>query len=145
VLLRSEVPTSENSSSVAADFFYRNTAPASSAAAEWSTETARAVGDFYRVSLVPNCYQIRFSYARLDASGRLEYVSTWPDTDVLPAGVIITIRVMTEKTAARIAQLRPNGLTADDLNPSSTSDVSRVLREGSIEITRFVPFLNSRT
>jgi hypothetical protein len=62
----------------------------------------------------------------------------------LPAGVSVTAKVMDEKTAARIASLRPNGLTAADVADGATSDVARILREGTVEVHRFIPFVNAR-
>jgi len=40
--------------------------------------------------------------------------------------------------------LRPAGLTAADLDPAATSDVARTLRAGTYELSRFIPFVNSR-
>jgi len=126
------------------DFFYANTFPADQTGPrEWLTEEGSAVQDGFRTSLIPNCYQLKFQYAS-NNNGVLSFSDQWTAGDRLPAGVSVTAKVMDEKTAARIASLRPNGLTAADVADGATSDVARILREGSVEVHRFIPFVNAR-
>jgi prepilin-type N-terminal cleavage/methylation domain-containing protein len=100
-------------------------------------------GDANRMALIDNCYQMQVLFATNDASGNLKFTPTWTSQESLPAGALITLKVMDRKTAARVAALRPSGLTAGDVQTNSTTDAGRVLREGTVEVSRFVPFLNS--
>jgi prepilin-type N-terminal cleavage/methylation domain-containing protein len=95
-----------------------------------------------RWPLVDNCYSMKLQFAENTASG-LAFRTNWTSTGTLPAGVLITLSVMDNKTAAKIRQLRPDGLVASDLAAGAVGDVPRILREGTVEVSRFVPFLNS--
>lgn len=95
-----------------------------------------------RWPLVDNCYNMRLQFASNSAAG-LQFTNNWPATNSLPAGVLVTLSVFDSKTAARLRQLRPGGLTAGDLATNATGDVPRILREGTVQVSRFVPFLNS--
>ena len=98
----------------------------------------------HRIALIPNCYQIGFAFASNSSNGVLSWSTTWASQTNMPAGVLITAKVMDEKTAARIAVLKSNGLTATDVTNGATTDVGRILREGTVEVHRFVPFVNAR-
>jgi prepilin-type N-terminal cleavage/methylation domain-containing protein len=120
------------------EIFYRGT-PNN----DWLTTTNDSLdGSGNRMILVDNCYQMRLRFASNSPTG-LAFVDQWPRRDSLPAGVVVSLKVMDRKTAARIAQLRPDGLTADDFNPGPNNFVERVLRAGTVEVSRFIPFLNS--
>jgi prepilin-type N-terminal cleavage/methylation domain-containing protein len=127
------------------DFFYANSLPNQTAAGEWLSEEARAfdANQGIRVPFIPNCYQIQFQYAS-NNNGVLTFTDTWTAGDRLPAGVLVTAKVMDEKTAARVALLRPNGLSTSDVDENAGSDVARILREGTVEVIRFIPFVNAR-
>jgi len=126
------------------NFFYANAFPADQTESnEWLTEGGGAVEDGSRTSLIPNCYQLKFSYAS-NNGGVLSFTTNWAAGDQLPAGVMVTAKVMDEKTAARIAVLRSNGLTPADVEDGASSDVARILREGTVEVHRFIPFVNAR-
>jgi len=127
------------------NFAYVDALPADqTSSGQWLTENTQTVSQTYeRGSLIPNCYQVSFLYAT-NNNGVLEFVPSWTAGSVLPAGVLVTAKVMDEKTAARVAQLQPNGLTAADVADDSATTVGRVLREGTSEVRRFIPFVNSR-
>jgi hypothetical protein len=74
----------------------------------------------------------------------LAWSTNWNSQTNTPAGVLVTAKVMDEKTAARIAALRPNGLESQDLDEASNENVPRLLREGTVEVHRFIPFINAR-
>jgi type II secretory pathway pseudopilin PulG len=141
-LMRHIVPVTTQA--VTANMFFANTLPPNpTASGGWINEETRAVQDKWRTSLIPNCFQIALLYAENTPAG-LRFQNNWPDQDRLPAGVLITAKVMDSKTAARIARIQPAGLTANDVAPNSTTLAGRLLREGSVEIHRFIPFYNSR-
>jgi prepilin-type N-terminal cleavage/methylation domain-containing protein len=122
-----------------AEIFYRQNANSN-----WVSKKPDSVNeDGNRMALIDNCYQMQILFATNDASGVLKFTPSWTSQQSLPAGALITLRVMDRKTAARIASLRPTGLTAGDVQTNSTTDAGRVLREGTVEVSRFVPFLNS--
>jgi len=119
------------------DIYYRN-----NVSEAWFGNNINNIGDTgNRSPLVDNCYKMQLKFAVNSAAG-LTYVDQWNAEDSLPAGVLITLSVMDSKTAARIRQLRPGGLTVEDVRPDAQGDVARVLREGTVEVSRFVPFLN---
>jgi prepilin-type N-terminal cleavage/methylation domain-containing protein len=141
-LLRHAVPGTNTTATGRGDFFYASSAPNN----EWMSESTLAVSDGFeprRLPLIQNCYQLKFRYAS-NNNGVLDFSEAWTAGNVLPAGVLVTAKVMDEKTAARIAVLRSNGLTAADVADGATSDVARVLREGTVEVHRFIPFVNAR-
>lgn len=145
-LLRHAVHATNSGATGRGNFFYANTLPPNqTAAGQWLSEATDAVssGSGTRTPLIPNCYQLKLSYA--SNNGRvLSFSDQWTAGDRLPAGVLITAKVMDEKTAARIASLQSNGLTAADVSADSATDIGRILREGTVEVHRFVPFVNSR-
>lgn len=146
-LLRHSVHATNAANTGRGDFFYANSLPPNQAAAgQWLSEGTDAVsnvGAGTRTPLIPNCYQLKFSYAS-NNNGVLSFSDQWTATDRLPAGVLITAKVMDEKTAARIAVLQSNGLIAVDVAAGSATTVGRILREGTVEVHRFVPFVNAR-
>jgi type II secretory pathway pseudopilin PulG len=140
VLMRHTIPGTHTRG----DFFYANTFPADQTApGQWLTEVGNVVPEGFRTSLIPNCYQLKFSYAS-NNGGVLAWSTNWSSQTSTPAGVLVTAKVMDEKTAARIAVLRSNGLTAADVAEGALGDVPRILREGTVEVSRFIPFVNAR-
>jgi len=132
-------PSSATTGEPIAEIYYRQTANSN-----WIRNTPDSVvEDGNRMALIDNCYQMQVLFATNDVDGVLKFTPTWTSQQSLPAGALITLKVMDRKTAARIASLRPAGLTAADVQTNSTTDAGRVLREGTVEVSRFVPFLNS--
>lgn len=121
------------------DFFYRG-APNTN----WISESAQGGGiqDGYRVALIPNCYQISLAFAS-NNNGVLSWSTTWASQTNMPAGVLVTAKVMDEKTAARLQAVQSNGLTAADVASNSSTLAGRILREGTVEVRRFIPFANA--
>jgi prepilin-type N-terminal cleavage/methylation domain-containing protein len=146
-LLRHAVHATNSGATGVGNFFYANALPPNQAAAgQWLSEAGDAVFNVLsgtRTPLIPNCYQLKLSYAS-NSGGVLSFSDQWTAADKLPAGVLITAKVMDEKTAARIASLQSNGLTAADVADGSATTVGRILREGTVEVHRFVPFVNAR-
>lgn len=145
-LLRHAVHATNSGVTGVGNFFYANALPPNPAAnGQWLSEGTEAVssGSGTRTPLIPNCYQLKLSYAA-NNNGVLSFSDQWTAGDRLPAGVLISAKVMDEKTAARIAALQSNGLTAADVAAGSATDVGRILREGTVEVHRFVPFVNAR-
>jgi type II secretory pathway pseudopilin PulG len=118
------------------DFYYRGPAPTTN----WLNNGTSTTN---RLSVIENCWGLNLLYASNTTNGTLAFTNRWNSQTSLPAGVLATVRVMDAKTAARIRMLRPGGLTADDVKADSTTDTARVLREGSVQISRFIRFFNS--
>ncbi len=133
-LLR-HVPPSTNGT----DFFFRD-----SVSTNWMTSRAQGGGiqDGHRVALIPNCYQVSFAFAS-NNNGVLSWSTNWASQTNMPAGVLVTAKVIDEKTAARLQAVQSNGLTVADLAPASTTTAGRILREGTVEVRRFIPFVNN--
>jgi prepilin-type N-terminal cleavage/methylation domain-containing protein len=132
-LLR-HAPPSTNS-----DFFYRGTPTTT-----WISQSAPGGGiqDGLRIALIPNCYQINLAFAS-NNNGVLSWTTNWASQTNMPAGVLVTAKVMDEKTAARLQAVQSNGLTAADVASNSTTVAGRILREGTVEVRRFIPFANA--
>jgi len=146
-LIRHGVSATNASATGRGNFFYANALPVDQTAPiEWLTEASDAVsnvGAGTRTPLIPNCYQLKFLYAS-NNNGVLSFSDQWTVGDRLPAGVLVTAKVMDDKTAARIAVLQSNGLTAADVAAGANTPVSRILREGTVEVHRFIPFVNAK-
>jgi type II secretory pathway pseudopilin PulG len=123
------------------DFFFRG-----AVTTNWMTQTADSGGiqSDLRTSLIPNCYQLVLSYFTTNSSGQLISTNAWTNPVRLPSGIMVTAKVMDSKTAARLQSMRTNVIAAADLASNSTTPVGRVLREGTVEVKRFVPLVNSR-
>jgi len=112
----------------------------------WETYTKRGGGmqDNERSSLINNCYQISFSFASNNNDGRIVWVDDWPSQTTMPDGVLVTAKVIDEKTAARLeVVLNKQPLNGVDLEPGSETVAGRILREGTVEVRRFIPFVNN--
>jgi prepilin-type N-terminal cleavage/methylation domain-containing protein len=109
----------------------------------WLTNFHENAGQFGRLALVDNCYQMDLQFAT-NSPGGLLFTNRWTNQNALPAGVLVTLKVMDKKTADRIAQLKgTNVFTVQELSDADNSVVARVRREGTVEVSRFIPFLSS--
>jgi prepilin-type N-terminal cleavage/methylation domain-containing protein len=87
--------------------------------------------------LIPNCYRLQLAFFTNNNAGVLTPVNgDWTATDALPAGVVATISVMDAKTAARVRQL--GGVNTND------ATIRAVLQQGTVEMSRFIPFTTSK-
>jgi prepilin-type N-terminal cleavage/methylation domain-containing protein len=140
-------PGSIGTSKAFQDFYYRGGATNS----RWFSDTTNAATTANRTPLVDNCVQLSFEYASNSASGSIAWTNVWPSTTNLPLGVLITMRVLDNKSANRIAALRgDNKLTAAQISfltngQPSTDPVIQILREGTTTLRRFVPLLQAKS
>jgi hypothetical protein len=143
-LMRHTVPSVGGN--ITGNFFFANSVPPNQTGSSgWLSEgtTTITAPTPLRTAIIPNCYQINFLYFTNNADGVLEDTDTWPFQDRMPNGILVTAKVMDEKTANRISRLQPSGLTANDLLPNSSTVVGRLVREGTVEVRRFIPFVNA--
>jgi len=120
------------------DFYYRGAITNNT---NWITDPTTTTNRF---SVIENCYQMQLAYASNTPSGLRFSTNVWTDRMSLPAGVLVTVKVMDAKTAARVAQVAgPGGLTPADVASNSTTPAGRIVRAGTVEVSRFIPFLNS--
>jgi hypothetical protein len=123
------------------DFYYRSP----TVDTDWTTNAASTVN---RVPIVDNCIRLTFAYASNNA-GAISWTTNWSSQTNLPLGVLVTMMVLDNKSANRLAQLKgDNLLTQTEIDnvtngTAVTTPVSRVLREGTTVVRRFVPLLNS--
>jgi len=123
------------------DFYYRSATPDTN----WINNASSAVN---RVPIVDNCIRLTFAYASNNA-GTVSWTDTWPSQTNLPLGVLVTMLVLDNKSANRLAQLKgDNPLTQAEIDKVTngsavTTPADRVLREGTTVVRRFVPLLNS--
>ena len=122
------------------DFYYRS-APNTA----WTTNRA-STGN--RTPIVDNCIRFTLQFAS-NNGGAISWTTNWSSQTNLPLGVLVTMLVLDSKTAARLAQV--NGttvLTAAQIDRATngnaaTDAVTRILREGTTVVQRFVPLVNS--
>lgn len=123
------------------DFYYRAAPPN----VGWTTNKASTAN---RTPLVDNCIRLTFSYAS-NSNGTIYWPTNWPSQTNLPLGVLVTMLVLDNKSANRLASLKGDtvltALEIDSITDGSavTTPVSRILREGTTVMRRFVPLLNS--
>lgn len=111
----------------------------------WINNTAFQT--FNRVPIVDNC--IHFNVEFIDANGQTN--ATWTNRTQLPKAGVVTMVVLNDRAAARLAQIRPNGLSASELQlatnvalTDTNNAVQNTLREGREILTRTFQFRNSR-
>jgi len=106
--------------------------------------------------IVDNCIRLKFEYYgdedlgdENDPAYLPEWTGTWSPTnptDRLPLGVLVTISVIDSKTAEKIAAIKGSAavLTLQEidngLSSSPSTDVERLIAQGSVTMSRFIPF-----
>jgi prepilin-type N-terminal cleavage/methylation domain-containing protein len=102
--------------------------------------------------IVDNCIRLKLEYYGNPTSptGTPDWSSTWSPQDRLPLGVLVTISALDSKTAEKIAilsNLSPlsaaditAGLNAASGNGTASNDIQRLISQGSVTMSRFIPF-----
>jgi prepilin-type N-terminal cleavage/methylation domain-containing protein len=115
------------------------------AATNWINNTRFET--FNRVPIVDNC--IHFDVKFVGPNGQTN--DTWNNRTELPPSGLITMVVLNDRAAARLAQIRPNGLSATEMSlatnlslPNTNDAVQNTLREGREILTRTFQFRNAR-
>ena len=133
------VKKADNISTTGGDFYFRGNATAT-----WQDSS----DGFY--PLVDNCIRLKLEYYGNPTSptGTPAWTSTWAPTDRLPLGVLVTLSVLDSKTAIKVNALKngsalstqeiTNGLSSSP--PATLSDVERLIAQGSVTMSRFIPF-----
>ena len=123
-------------------FYFRNSPPDTS----WYGNST----EFYPI--VDNCIRLKLEYYGNETSltGTPGWTSagSWAPTDRLPLGVLVTLSVLDSKTAIKINALKngtalsaleiTNGLSSSP--PSDLTPVERLISQGSVTMSRFIPF-----
>ena len=129
----------DNVTTTGGDFYFRGNATAT-----WQNSSDA----FY--PLVDNCIRLKLEYYGNPTSptGTPAWTSTWAPTDRLPLGVLVTLSVLDSKTAIKVNALKngsalstqeiTNGLSSSP--PATLSDVERLIAQGSVTMSRFIPF-----
>jgi hypothetical protein len=135
-------------------FYFRNS---SSNSSTWYNNSASS----QNYPIIDNCIRLKFSYYgnqtslsdQITANGTRSFTTngTWSanqTTAHLPLGVLVTISVLDSKTAEKIAAIKGvSALTSDEINngltnppPSNLSAAERLIAQGSVTMSRFIPF-----
>ena len=129
----------DNITSTGGNFYFRGNATDS-----WQNSST----EFY--PLVDNCIRLKLEYYGNPTSptDTPAWTSTWAPTDRLPLGVLVTLSVLDSKTAIKVNALKngsalstqeiTNGLSSSP--PATLSDVERLISQGSVTMSRFIPF-----
>jgi prepilin-type N-terminal cleavage/methylation domain-containing protein len=90
--------------------------------------------------IIENCIGLEFIYAY--QNGNSVAWTTLPNANptpnnysVLPLGVLVKVTVIDSRTAEKIAQL-----SSSDPAASSDADIQRLISQGSVTMSRFIPF-----
>jgi len=90
--------------------------------------------------IIENCIGLEFIYAYQNGTS-IEW-TTLPNTNPtpnnyssLPLGVLVKVTVIDSRTAVKIAQL-----SSSDPAASSNADIQRLIAQGSVTMSRFIPF-----
>jgi len=90
--------------------------------------------------IIENCIGLEFIYA-YQAGNSVEWTTDpnqepTPDNySSLPLGVLVKVKVIDSKTAEKIGQL-----STSDPAASSDADIQRLISQGSVTMSRFIPF-----
>jgi hypothetical protein len=125
------------------DFYYRKTVDTN-----WIKAKAN---NNNRTPIVDNCIRMSLDFASNNA-GAITWSSSWPSQTKLPLGVLVTLLVIDEKSAAKLKQVKgTNTLTQTEIDKATNSEAlgpsdvaPRILREGVSVVRRFVPLVNSK-
>jgi type II secretory pathway pseudopilin PulG len=105
--------------------------------------------------VVDNCIRLKLEYYgnQSDPTETPDWTTpsgSWTPRDRLPLGVLVTISALDSKTAEKIAilsNLSPlsadnitRGLNAASGNGTATNDIQRLISQGSVTMSRFIPF-----
>jgi hypothetical protein len=119
------------------DFYFRNTAPNLT----WQNSSSA----WYPI--IDNCIRLTFNYYgnATSSEGAPGWSPTWPPTDRLPLGVLVTATVLDSRTAEKIASITTSPIPREDIDaifttatPANTTQ--RQLRQGAVTVRRFIPF-----
>jgi len=103
--------------------------------------------------IIDNCIGLTFNYAYKNGTS-IDWTTTPNQTPTsnnftsLPLGVLVTITVLDSKTAEKIAAIKGNSpLTAPEItnglsssSPATLTAVERLIAQGSVTMSRFIPF-----
>jgi len=100
-----------------------------------------------RVPVVDNCIRFDLQFAS-NNNGTIVWSTNWASPTNLPLGMLVTMLVLDNKSAARLQQLNGTALlTAAQIDQATNGNgndaIARTLREGTTVIRRFVPLVNS--
>jgi Tfp pilus assembly protein PilV len=135
------------------NFYFRNS---SSNSTTWYSSSYSS-----NYPIIDNCIRLKFSYYgnqtsltnQITANGTRSFTlnGTWSanaTTAHLPLGVLVTLSVIDSKTAEKIAAINAgtpltdlqisNGLSSSP--PSDLTTVERLISQGSVTMSRFIPF-----
>jgi prepilin-type N-terminal cleavage/methylation domain-containing protein len=105
-----------------------------------------------RIPIIENCIRFDLSYATTDSSSNMVFTNAWTNQTSLPHGVLVEVTVLDSKTMSRLRRLKEGAAPLNPQELSSITNVSvapstpveRLLREGSVTMRRFIPFLNNQ-
>jgi prepilin-type N-terminal cleavage/methylation domain-containing protein len=129
-------------------FYFRNS---SSNSSTWYNNSASS----QNYPIIDNCIRLTFRYYgnQTDSTGPPTWSTngTWSlnaTTSHLPLGVLVTISVIDSKTAEKIAAIKgKSALTISEIDnglsnppPSNLSAAEQLISQGSVTMSRFIPF-----
>jgi prepilin-type N-terminal cleavage/methylation domain-containing protein len=104
-----------------------------------------------RIPIIDNCLRFKLTPMQTNAAGILSPLNNWRSFNTLPpevVGFLAEIITIDSRTAAKLAQLRPDTVLTesdiDSITNSATpnSDIQRLIRSGSVIMGRYIPLRN---
>jgi hypothetical protein len=112
--------------------------------------TARTNWISQRQPIIDNCIRFRLSYA-VNSGANIFFTNSWTNQTSLPLGVLAEVTVVDSKTMARLRRLKGSTQITEaeiasitNASAAPNTPVGKLLREGSVTMSRLIPFLNSQ-
>ncbi len=106
-----------------------------------------------RIPIIDNCLRFKLTPMQTNSAGTMSPMTTWNSFNTLPpeiVGFLAEVVTIDSRTAAKLAQIQGGRLLAtsdiDSITNSSnpTSELQRMLREGSVVMQRYIPLRNKK-
>jgi prepilin-type N-terminal cleavage/methylation domain-containing protein len=128
------------------DYYFRGT---STVTTNWFGNLG--VSQTVRFPIIENCLRLKITPVQTNNAGNFSSLSGWNSFNVLPDSVVgfhISILLIDSRTAKKIFQIKGNqplsSSEIDSITNASppSNELQRLLREGSIQMQRYVPLIN---
>jgi prepilin-type N-terminal cleavage/methylation domain-containing protein len=106
-----------------------------------------------RIPIIDNCLRFKITPMQTNNAGNLTPINTWASFNTLPpevVGFLAEVVTIDSRTAARLSQIQGNTILPesdiDSITNSSlpSSELQRLLREGSVVMQRYIPLRNKK-
>jgi prepilin-type N-terminal cleavage/methylation domain-containing protein len=106
-----------------------------------------------RIPIIDNCLRFKLTPMQTNNAGTLTSITSWTSFNTLPpevVGFLAEVVTIDSRTAAKLAQIQGRTILSasdiDSITNSSlpSSELQRLLREGSVVMQRYIPLRNKK-